>query len=286
MEKLIAGVDFSGSKEVPNETWIAFGRLGNLGLEIFDVKKVGSHALTKEIASHSNLAAVGIDCPFSVPVPFQEFLAQKAIRKDFQSWQEMAMHLVTMPLEDFITAARDFKKEPKRFTDTITKAPAQSPLHRGYPSMIQMTWHAMRLLASLDPSKYYVLPFQDELKEGCAVIEVYPRDLLKYFGIADSGYKGKDAKEADKLQAARKQMGTALLELREKKGITYKDCPRISFSGSVFSFIVQSDHALDAVLACCATGLWMSAPQLFDDPLSADKLEVLLEGWIYTPARV
>ena len=143
MEKLIAGVDFSGSKDVPNETWMAIGRLGNLGLEIFEVKKVGSHALTKELASHPTLSAVGIDCPFSVPVSFQEFLAQRAPRKDFQSWQEMAMHVVTMPQEEFMTAAKDFKKEPKRFTDTITKAPAQSPLHRGYPSMIQMTWHGM-----------------------------------------------------------------------------------------------------------------------------------------------
>ncbi len=62
-EKLIFGVDYSGASAVPNNTWLATGRVSGLGLEMVDVRKVGSLALKDELIKHKPYA-VGIDSPF------------------------------------------------------------------------------------------------------------------------------------------------------------------------------------------------------------------------------
>ncbi|MFN8550672.1 MAG: hypothetical protein U0103_04210 [Candidatus Obscuribacterales bacterium] len=50
----------------------------------------------------------------------------------------------------------------------------------------------IRLLATLDPKRCAVLPFQDRVKNGTAILEVYPRQTLTSLGLPDSGYKSKD----------------------------------------------------------------------------------------------
>src|SRR5277367_536990 len=150
--KSIAGVDFSGANKEPNDTWLAIGHLGDWEFQLTEIRKVGSHAISTELGK-THFAAVGIDCPFSMPVEFLDFMAQLVPRKNFQSWQEVAEHLVFMPFEDFLAAVTALKKEPKRLTDKYVKAPAQSPLHRGNPSMVQMTYHGIKLLAKLDPKR-------------------------------------------------------------------------------------------------------------------------------------
>lgn len=282
-EKLLAGVDFSGAKTDPNPTWLAVGRLGNLGLEVMDLKQVGSSALAAQLMKHDNLDAVGIDCPFSLPSDFLSYLAAKKLRPDYQSWQEVAEELVFMSFDDFVEAAKAFKKEPKRFTDSAVASPALSPLHRGNPSMVQMTFHGIRLLAALDPKRFFVLPFQKSIDFGCSVLEVYPRETLRYLTLPNTGYKSKDKKEAEASTEVRRKIIQGLVDLRDKKGLTYKDCPRLTISKGIERLCEGSDHALDAVVALYATALFVSAPQLFDDPLNADNLDVLLEGWIYTP---
>lgn len=285
VEKLVAGVDFSGAKTVPNDTWIAFGRVGSLGLDINEITKVGSHALSKEVAAKSGLAAVGIDCPFSVPVDFIKFLAQKKLRKDYETWQELAQEIAFMSQEDFIATIKDFKKESKRLTDTLCVAPALSPLHRGNPSMVQMTYHAMRLLAMLDPKKFFVVPFQDKVPFGCPVIEVYPRALLKTLGLPDTGYKSQEKDDQEKVEAARERILHSLVSLRERKGITYQKFPKVTISKGCINQAIQSDHALDAILACYSTAVFLMEPSLFKDPLDTDNLDVLIEGWIYNPEK-
>ena len=49
---------------------------------------------------------------------------------------------------------------------------------------------------------------------------------------------------------------------------------------------LENDNALDAVIALYATAIWLVAPQLFNDPYSANDANVLLEGWIYAPSRL
>jgi hypothetical protein len=280
-DKLIAGVDFSGATKVPNDTWLAHGRLSGWQFEIVEIRKVGSHALGAELA-RMHFSAAGIDCPFSLPAEFLDHLAATATRKDFQSWQEAAEHLVFTSFEDFLAAATAFKKEPKRLTDKAVKAPAVSPLHRGNPSMVQMTYQGMRLLAQLDPEKFYVLPFQQSHPDRCAVIEVYPRDFLRFLGLPETNYKSKTKKEEEEAQKVRRQILGGLIELKERRQISLKDFIRLAMKKEIEHQIVNSDHALDAVIAAYVTALFVAAPQHFADPFEAGDLNVLLEGWIYS----
>lgn len=281
-ERLVAGADFSGAKTVPNDTWLTVARLGNLGVEVYDVRHIGSHALAKELMATS-FSAVGIDCPFSVPMEFIEFLAMKKPLASYQSWQELAQDLVFMPFEDFEAQVKAFKKEPKRFCDTKTSAPAISPLHRGNPSMIQMTFQGMRLLAMLDPAKFFVLPFQQAVPSGCAMIEVFPRAMLKTLGLPDTGYKSQEKKELDKMRTIRAEILNGMIDLRERKGLTYQKFPRLHVPPKLKHSFTESDHALDSLIACYASATYLAEPSLFADPLDGDNMDVLLEGWIYSP---
>lgn len=284
VEKLIAGADFSGAKEIPNDTWLAVGNLAGLGLEITTLKKVGSHRLAPELLALPGLSAVGLDFPFSLPTEFLSFVAEKNGVSEFQSWQQIAELLVFSTFETFLELVTEFKKEPKRLADKAVHKTAQSPLHRGNPSMVQMTYQGIRMLASLDPKRFYVLPFQDAQPEGCAVLEVYPRESLHCFHVADTPYKSKEKKDKDKMLLARRSILDDMINLKERKGAAYRDWPRLSMSKQLEHTAIESDHALDAVIACYTVAIWSQHPEVFTDPLSADDLAVLLEGWIYAPA--
>lgn len=189
---LIAGADFSGAKTIPNETWLAVGSLDHLGLEITSLAKCGSHRLALELNSVKQLKAVGLDFPFSLPAPFLDFLAEKMEVESFQSWQSIVEKIAFTPFERFLELVTEFKAEPKRLADKATNRSGISPLHRGNPSMVQMTYQGMKMLASLDPKTFFVLPFQDQVPFGCAVFETYPREVLYSLGLPDTGYKTKD----------------------------------------------------------------------------------------------
>lgn len=278
-ERKIAGADCSGSKEVPNDTWLAVGTLSGNKLEISRIQKIGMHALAKELKSVSDLHAVGLDFPFSLPGEFIKFLSEKLALPAFQNWQSLAEQIVFMPVEKFLELVKEFKKEPKRLTDKASCAQALSPLHRGYPSMVQMTYHGMRTLASLDPQQFYILPFQERMEKAAAVIEVYPRATLKRLSLPDSGYKSREKKDRDKMQSARHKIlhGLASLQSEAKFG----RFPVLSLNSKLEHQCVESDHALDALLACYATALWADNPASCTDPFACDDADVLLEGWIY-----
>lgn len=282
-EITIAGADCSGSKELPNETWLAVGTLTGAGLELTRLSKIGTHALSAEIGKLASLHSVGFDFPFSLPRDFLDYLADKAERPKFQEWQEVVEHLVFMPLEQFQDYVHLFRKESKRFTDKSATVQGLSPLHRANPSMVQMTWHGMRTLASMNPEKFAVQPFQDAVEGRCTVLEVYPRATLKCLGLPDTGYKVKDKKEKDKMQSVRHHLLQGLLSSRErvKHGI-----PKLFIPQKFEHFIVDSDNAFDAVVACYATAMHANDASLFADPLEGDNVDVLIEGWIYEPGKL
>lgn len=282
-DKVVAGADFNGSKENPNETWIVVGRLSNLGLEIFEVKKTGSHVLAKDLAAHKTLSALGIDCPFSLPADFLEFLACEKTKKPFDSWQEVVEDLVFTPFEDFGALAKKFGKETKRITDKTTGALAVSPLKRSNPPMQHLTYHGMRTLASLDPARFFVLPFQDAIPFGCAVMEVSTQDTLKYLGFKDIGYQSKERGDETQAEVAREKLVSDLIRLKERKALTFKDFPALIVQKQFMHNFVKSHHAVDALIACYTVAMFSAAPTHFDDAYSADAMEVLLEGWIYRP---
>ncbi|MCC7529284.1 MAG: DUF429 domain-containing protein [Candidatus Melainabacteria bacterium] len=286
-EKLIFGVDFSGASTVPNNTWLATGRLGNLGLDIVDVKKVGSLALKDELIKH-NGHAVGIDSPFSLPAEFLHYMARSQKRTQYQSFQEMAEALFNIGQAGFIELAQNFKKdykrEPKRVTDKWKGSLAISPLHRGNPSMVQMTYQCIQLLAMLPPDRFYTLPFQSEIEGGCAVVEVYPRDTLRYFQLKETGYKSNVKKDEPQVTSVRHEIVQELLQIKEKRGLTFRNVPQLNLNKNMLASVINSDHALDAVIACYTTAIFAEAKELFVDPFSLNDLDVLLEGWIYRPA--
>lgn len=296
MDAIVGGVDFSGAanasanaaKDAPhasNDAWLALASVGSQGVEIVDVEKVGAHALSRVLNENKSVTLVGVDAPFSLPNGFLKHLAQQVPRGDFESWQQIAEHLVFTSQDDFIGLVSAYKKDEKRFCDSAVQPSAQSPLHRGNPAMAQMTFQTIRMLATLDPKRFWVLPFGDPIAFGCGMLEVYPRATLNFFGLTESGYKSKDKKDYDKVSELRRKIATDLQEIREKKGVTFKDIPRLSIPKKFMHFVAESDHALDAIIACYTTGMFKLVPQFFADPLAADNLDVLLEGWIYSAAR-
>ncbi len=282
-ERIIAGADCSGSKETPNETWLAVGTLTGAGLEISQISKVGMHALPGELAK-LNLHSVGLDFPFSLPREFLDYLAEKAERAAFQEWQEVVEHLIFLPLDAFQDFVLRFKKEPKRYTDKSTLAQGLSPLHRGNPSMVQMTWHGMRMLASLSPEKFSILPFSDPAAGHCNVLEVYPRTTLKCMGLPDTGYKSREKKDKEKMQSTRHKLLQGLLSLKDRTAVP--GVPKLFLPQKFEHFVVDSDHALDALIACYATAMYVFEPSFFLDPFSCESIDVLIEGWIYEPCKL
>jgi len=282
-ETIIAGVDFSSSKTTQHETWLVIGKLGSLGLEILDIKKLGAHALGQELAQHKALSTIGIDCPFSLPADFLTFLAAKKLKKDYQNWQNIVEELIFITFEEFVELVKEYGKEPKRITDTVAGTNAFSPLHKKSPSMVEVTYYGMRLLASLAPMRFFVVPFQDPIPLGCSVLEVNTRDTLKYFGLPDTGYAAKDKDDEERVKQLRHKILHTLIEIREKKGITFKDVPRLTVPKALEHNFVNSEHALDALISCYTISLYASQKSLFDDPYSADQIEVLLEGWTFRP---
>lgn len=280
-DKVVAGVDFSSSKENPSETWLVVGRMSNLGCEILEVKKTVSHALNKDLDAHKTLSALGVDCPFSLPIAFLNFLASKKIKKDYQSWQEVVEELVFIPFDEFAALAKEFGKEPKRVTDTVDGAALNSPLRRANPNMLHLTHHGMRTLASLDPKRYFVLPFQDAIPFGCAVMEVQPKETLKYLGITDVSYVSKEKHDESEVEAHRDKLVLNLTKVKERKALSLKDIPALIIQKSFLHNFRHSDRAINALISCYTTAMHSAVPQHFDDPFSADSLDVLLEGWVY-----
>jgi predicted nuclease with RNAse H fold len=150
--------------------------------------------------------------------------------------------------------------------------------------MVQMTYHGIRMLASLNPSRFYVLPFQEEIAKGTAVIEIYPRAMLKCLSLPDTGYKSREKKDRDKMQSARHKILQGLLNVQSNE--RYKQCPKLIINQKLEHQCVDSDHALDAVLAAYATALWLNEPGHCADPFAADDENVLLEGWIYEAVKL
>lgn len=280
-DKVIAGADLTGTKENPNEAWLVVARLSNIGLEILDVKKTGSHILAKDLAVHKTLSLLGVDCPLSFPAAFLNFLAVKKIKKGYNSWQEVVEELVFTPYDEFLTLAKEFGKEPKRVTDTAGGGTAHSPLRRANPNMLHITYHTMRTLASLDPSRFFVQPFQDAIPFGVGVMEVQPSDTFKYLGLQHIDYKSKPKVDEALVEAQREKVIQNLVNIKERKALTFKDFPPLVIQKHFKHHFLHNEHAVDALLSCYTTGMYAAAPAHFDDPFACDALEVLLEGWIY-----
>lgn len=286
-ERWAFGVTYTYKKEAPGQIWTAAGIIEGQKLEVRQLRETELHHLAKELATVSPLVATGLNCPFSLPLEFIEYIAEHTTDKSgsIQSWQEIVESIVFMPLENLLALATDFKKEPKRFTDTAAKIILASPLHRLKPPLLPTTYQTMRFLASLDPKNYYVLPFQDPLPTGCAVLEIYPAGILAHLGLSGDNYKSNEKKDHDRMQSIRHKLLQQLLNLKSAN-TRFKDLPQLVLNKKIEHLAVDSGEALDAVISCYGTALSVYEPQLFADPLESNNLDVLLEGWAYEPSKL
>jgi hypothetical protein len=83
------------------------------------------------------------------------------------------------------------------------------------------------------------------------------------------------------VRAVRQQIVKGITSLRERRGITYANYPRLTLARRFENQAIESDHALDAIIAAYTTAAFLETPNLFPDPFEADNLDVLTEGWIY-----
>jgi hypothetical protein len=65
--------------------------------------------------------------------------------------------------------------------------------------------------------------------------------------------------------------------------LTFAKFPRLNVPQKMHKHFIESDHALDSLVACYCTAMYHHDKTLFADPLDANSMDVLLEGWIYTP---
>ena len=117
-------------------------------------------------------------------------------------------------------------------------------------------------------------------------MEMYPREILYLLGLPDKGYKPATKAAKEKALDVRREIVDGLIHLREKGGEKYKECPRLEIDNSLKGQIIASDHALDALVACYATAIYHTKQELFPDPLDANNLNILLEGWIFAPSKL
>jgi hypothetical protein len=285
MNNLVAGVDLSGSKNAPNEAWLAAGRLANDTFEIIELHKTTTHALSGEMQKLGHLAAVGMNFPFSFPASFIQFCGKRLEGKNFETWQDVVQFIAFLPEKDFRDHLKAFKNEAKRTTDELYKGLVLSPLHEGYPSMLQNTLTGMRMLATLDPKLFTVVPFFDPSEGTCSVLEVVPRATLWCAGVSDHAYKSVELKDQPQVQPARTAVLNEVMNLRENHPLSCKDYPKLGVAKNFQTTAVNTDNALDAIMSAYTMSIWLSKPELFPDPFDSDDENVLLEGWIFAPRK-
>lgn len=243
------------------------------------------------------------------------------------NWFTLAATVAAMPyarMEEIAAAARlKAGKEPRRLTDNQSDPRAQSPLHKINPGMLKMTWQGMAQLSELTKYGFDILPFAHlgsapKTKGGQKplVMEVYPAAILKLCGLPHQKYKGK----SPEAQALRQEILEALganigantnrsqkpnqEPIKETKkspklrsvneAIKFPDS--LSIPAPIAALALDSDDALDAILAALGTALAQLTPSgpetnsnLCRPDCAAEAAKahavrrIAIEGWIYVP---
>lgn len=156
----------------------------------------------------------------------------------------------------------------RRKTDDVVAAHlGKRPLDVGADRIARTAHTALSFLARLQKivGKPIPLAWQPGSIEGLAAIEVYPAGTLAARSLPHSGYKARTSHAS----ALRQQLVDAVRE-------------ELSVDDDAAILMVQSDHALDAVL-CTIAGLDFLAGHV----LQPSDLELAKrEGWIWVPSRV
>ena len=278
----IIGVDFSGAK-AENKTWIAQGILEAGALTLNAVYPITRDDLRKLLAGIAPPACVAMDFPFGVPGEFATYISHGRPLRDMRDlWDTIGAMGGFETFGGLRDAFVPFRGELKRVWDQVHHPQSQSPLHKGSPSMIQMTYHGIKLLHDLHqvPGKLWQVPPVDlgnPNHDAVTLLEVMPGAALKDRDLPHQNYKTNFGPKALMNLENRKEI---IANLSLNFGI---DLPNLQDYRDLFIF---NDDALDASIASIIAALWVKDPTSFHLPekhaatvlSSAQK-----EGCIYSP---
>ena len=280
----IIGVDFSGAK-AENKTWIAQGMLtGDGGLRMDSVRPITRAGLHKHLVAIQGQTVVAMDFPFGVP---DEFSAR--LSSDERPHVDMRDLWETIGGMDDL---KDFEKERDAFVrdhgeirrvwEQKHHPESQSPLHKGGPNMIPMTYYGMKLLYQLhrESSQCWRIPpidSGDPHPDVVILLETMPGAALKARGLSHQNYKGSTGRDPLRNLENRKKI---LEKLSRNFGI---DLPNFCEYRDLFLF---NDDALDAYIAAIVAALWAKSATSFHLPKKHDPTVLAAakrEGCIYVP---
>ena len=278
----IIGVDFSGAK-AENKTWIAQGTLTEDGaLRMDSVRPITRDGLREQLIAAPKQAVVAMDFPFGVPDKFAAFLSPVCTHGDMRDLWETIGGMDD--LKDFEKKRDAFVRdrgEIRRVWEQKHHPESQSPLHKGGPNMIPMTYHGMKLLYQLhrETGKRWHIPPIERKPDPDAVtlLETMPGAALKARGLSHQNYKGSTGRDPLRNLENRKKI---LEKLSRNFGI---DLPNFCEYRDLFLF---NDDALDAYIAAIVAALWARCTTSFHLPEKHDPMVLAAarrEGCIYAP---
>lgn len=160
----------------------------------------------------------------------------------------------------------------QRHTDRlIEQRIGKTPLEVGANLIARTAHSALRHLDQIRERLGIAVPlaWNPVLVSGAQVMEVYPAATLLAHGLSDAGYKGTS-------QDHRKTREKLTKELAKNQHVS-------GIAGDVHVRMVETDHALDAVVCCLA-----AADFLRDDVMCPEPDQVPLakkEGWIWVKPK-
>lgn len=264
--RLFGGVDFSGDmRDRKDGTWLAVVELADERLRVVRLEATGRIGLESRLmdadASLLRVEALGLDFPFSLPLPFVKDLLGKDLPE--AGWWAVARRFKSLSRPEYLKAMNQFREthgEVKRHTDEI--AGAFSPLHRVNPDLGPMVYHGIRMIAK-GRSRHALRPF--ESARGRLLFEVYP-----------GGFVRRHRLDAERVPGGR--LASIVTSLGRLPSFPLEIGPPWR------TRCLSQRDALDAVLAArCTAGAVLSGESEKDPKdLAPDHEEqIRAEGWIY-----
>lgn len=276
----IIGVDFSG-RETGNTTWVTEAVLQDDCLKIescWHLSENGqeSRRKLKNLLRHLPDGSVAaMDFPFSVPIEFARRWQPDA-RQMPDLWAAMEWNSFSAERGEFV----ELRWEQKRSCDPPE---SKSPLKKVGVNMLPMTFQGMKFLDCLwhcTTVQVSVLPLPDPSPHGSGqpltLLEVMPGATLRSLGLRYTGYKNQE-------QGPRQEILDELPE-RVAPDVAIQALPL-----DLRDACLNSDDALDSVIAAVTAALLVNSPARFSHPPQPGQpgyRSTLLEGWLYMPHRV
>ena len=299
-EQTIVGVDFSGGKRgVP---WITTAILEGTSLVLKSCEDIGREDLKKRLRKLPANAVAAMDFPFGVPLQFAlELDPNGSDMSDLwrvAAGDDMEYSRFEKLRDCFVQ--RQGNRELLRCGDIYFDGPL-SPLKKGGPNMLPMTFRGMEMLSHLWESKtprFRVPPLSYVGRDGPTLLETMPGVLLRTFCLPHEKYKG--AKNDDD---SRKNRKVILNGLEEKSGLTIK-IPKTEYDKCL-----DYHDCLDSLVAAVGAALWVKRPEKYLQPHPsrtvgessaypkrnrrispgvenmAEINAARLEGWLYAPKK-